>query len=207
MEPGNRPYARQVKIRHLILCLTAAILPLGLGACSKDDAAKDVSESSKKAADDGPKSAETTVPGNDGGADDPSAETTAPADAPLKPFAESIEAAQKQLESSRGDLCALDSFAQELGNITDPKSTKEAEVAVNLVADYFRALAETAPPQNTSDAAALNAAADKLVADSAAVGFDLEKMSTIDPFSYDGVGPALSNFTDATKATCNQSPE
>jgi len=207
MEPGNRPYARQVKIRHLILCLTAAILPLGLGACSKDDAAKDVSESSKKAADDGPKTAESTVLGNDGGTDGPSAETTAPAQAPQKPFAESIGAAQKQLGSSRGDICALDTFAQVLIELSRYQSAAEAEVTVNLLADYFRALAETAPPQNTSDAAALNAAADKLVADSAAVGFDLEKMSTTNPFSYDGVQRALSNFTDATKATCNQSPD
>ncbi len=192
-----------MKFRHLVLCLTAALLPIALGACSKDDTAKDSSGSSKKeSADITAKSAETTDPTDDSGSGDPSAVTTTPGDSSQKPFAESIGAAQKQLESSRGDVCALDTFAQDLGGITDPQSTDEAEVAVNLVADYFRAIAETAPPKNAADAAALSAAADRLVADSAEVGFDLAQMSAIDPFSYDGVQAALSNFTNVSKLRC-----
>lgn len=164
----------------------AALALLTVGAlaagCSSDDNA---SKSTKKS------TTSTTVP--------------TPTTVTDKEFDQKAATSEALIKDAGTDPCKLVQSFSQASNLPLPANPAQTERGVKVVAQLFRAATATNPPPAAADAAVLNKAADDLLAEGAAKGWDPKWLTTspgptaiADP----KVAAAFQNYQTAVAKTC-----
>ena len=94
---------------------------------------------------------------------DTTTETTAPTDAPPvdnETFAQLIDEAQSRLNAATG-ACDLRVIMDSIDDIPDPSTTGQVKLAVEFLVPLYNAIADSVPPAQAKNAAAIRALAKK----------------------------------------------
>ncbi len=161
---------------------TVMVLALlaGLSACSGDDGESAPTTTESAQPEDGVEVTESTIP-----------LSTVPDDE----FANVVDGLSAQIESAP-DSCALLSIIFNAGSLPTPSNTQQTEAAGTFLASVLRRLAESPPPGQEANAATLATAADELIAEGEASGWDPATISNPSAITND-VQNALGSYASA----------
>ena len=136
--------------------------------------------------------------------DDATTGSTAPDDgttAPATPFAEGAAQVRTMLDraTTACDLVAISEFTATLAEPTGPAEVRRM---VELQAELFVAIADTAPAQFAAQADVVRRVAGSLVAEAEAVGFDLAAVRALPSLLSDEFQTAFFSFYEDTADNC-----
>ena len=168
-----------------LAAVALALVTVGalVAGCSSDD---DASKSAKKKT-----TTSTTVP--------------TPTTVTDQDFDKAAATSEALIKDAGTDACKLVKTFSQASNLPLPANPKQTERGVKVIADLFRAATASTPPPSPADAAVLNKAADDLLAEGAAKGWDPKWLTTspgptaiADP----KVATAFQNYQTEAAKTC-----
>lgn len=186
-------------VRRLTVAALSLLLPFAAVACGSDDDKADTAKTTTTAKGSG--SAETTV-----APDAETGDTTPEQPTPTmsqEDFDAAITAFNTSLDAAGDDFCKITAATDSL-TVTGAGTTDQAKALYQAFADVLNAVADHLPADSGADSATLKSAAERILTDAEADGYDPATLSAGGPevFTDPEVAKSMSAVTDAIAKNC-----
>lgn len=163
-------------VRRLTVAALSLLLPLTAAACGGDDDKADSDTTTTTASD----SATTVAPADDPADTTPDAPTTTLSEAD---FNAAIDAFNTSLDEAGDDFCKITAATNTL-TVSSAATPEQAKALYQAFADVLNKVADHLPVDSGADSATLKSAAEKILSDAEADGYDPATISGGSPEAF-----------------------